>query len=504
MSSLNLLARLAGAQPDVLSRAKTDRVKYTAMGGVLLTTAGVAGVSATFALNSSVGLSMAVAAAAGVVWAVVIFNLDRMLIVNMTRQTGWVRNLLAAVPRLLLAVVIGSIVSVPLVLRIFQPEIDNEMQIMHSENLIAAQETLDRQFADIGPTQDKVDQLQAVASGESQPSVSTDPDVLAAEKRVGAAQAAYDKAAAAAQCELDGTCGTGERGVGEAYRKARAAADAAKATLDDETAKLDDATALARAKISGSVASNRQAASDELKTLVPRLENRKAERTAAQARLDSGELNSEGMLARLEALDRLTADHGNMAAASIALSLLFLLIEVLPVVVKLLTMVGPPTLYERILANEEDTLEKRATQRNDVVTQVEQHLKDEQVRQGQDVNKLLVDKQSAIAKKAIDTWGRIAMSRSDQELARWYAAHSGQAPAPAPTPAPAPPKVPTAITVPLMVPVAPISPPPTSPPGPAPGRQPAHGGGQTYQQFKALAGAPPANGHHNGRPVQFP
>src|SRR3712207_3957071 len=118
MSSLNLLARLAGAQLDVLRRARTDRVKYTAMGGVLLTTAVVAGVSATFALNTAVGLPITVAAVAGVLWGVVIFNLDRMLIVSITRQSGWLRNLLTAVPRLLLAIVIGSIISVPLVLRI--------------------------------------------------------------------------------------------------------------------------------------------------------------------------------------------------------------------------------------------------------------------------------------------------------------------------------------------------------------------------------------------------
>lgn len=489
MTSLNPLPRLAGAQPDVLRKARTDRVKYTAMGGVLLTTAGVAGVSATFALDTAVGLPVIAAVIAGVLWAVVIFNLDRMLIVSMTHQSGWLRNLLMAVPRLGLAIVIGSVISVPLVLRIFQPEIDNELQVMHSEKLITAQQKLNEQFADIEPTQIKVDQLQAVASGTSQPSVSSDPDVVAAQKQVDAAQAAYDTAAAEAQCELVGSCGTHIPGVGEAYRQAKARADQAKAALDDAKAKLSAATAAAQAKIAGSVTSNKEAAQQELKTLVPLLEKRKADRAAAQGRLDNGEINDEGLLARLEALDRLSADRPSMTTANWSLFLLFMLIEVLPVAVKLMSMIGPPTLYDRLLASEETTLETRATVANDVVVQLEKHRVAEQIRQGKEANALLVDKQSEIAKKAIDVWGQIAISRSDEELARWYARHAGQRPpggpaAPAVQPIPAPTPMNTA---PTALPV------PASVPGQGMPRT-----GQTYQQFKAAAGVPTNNSHLPG------
>ncbi|WP_460391397.1 DUF4407 domain-containing protein [Actinophytocola sediminis] len=460
---------MAGANAEVLAKARTDRAKYTAMGAVLLTTAGVAGVSAAFALHSAVGLSPVVAVVAGVLWAFAIFNLDRMLIVSITRQSGWARNILAAVPRLLLAVVIGTVVSVPLVLRIFEPEIRNEMQLMHSENLTEAQKKLDEQFADIPVMQARVTELQAVASGESQPSVSNDQDVKAAQERVNAAQAAYDKADANAQCELNGTCGTGEQGVGTAYREAEAKADAAKATLDAETAKLNDATAAAQRKISGSVASNRAKARQDLETLVPRLEERSADRDEAQRRLDSGEIESEGMLAQLEALDRLTDGHPNMQAANYALAALFLLIEVLPVVGKLLMMIGKPTLYERVLDDDENAIEKMASRTNKTALDNAQDLRNQQLKRGKDANALLADQQFAIAEKAIETWGRIAKSRSDAELARWYAKHAGE-PEQAQAPQAQPP-VPSSITVPLMVP------------------------GQSYQEFRDSFG-PPDNGHH--------
>jgi len=483
------LARMAGANPDVLARARTDRAKYTAMGGVLLTTAGVAGVSATFALNSAVHLPLPVAIVAGVLWAIVIFNLDRMLIVSITRQSGWVRNLLAAAPRVALAVVIGAVVSVPLVLKIFEPEIHNEMQIMHSENLTEAQKKLDQQFADIPQMQGRVEELQAIASGESQPSVSADADVRAARERVAAAQAAFDKAAARAQCELDGTCGTGVPGVGTAYQEAKAQADKAKATLDAETAALNDATAAAQRKIAGSGDKNRADAQRELDRLVPRLENRVDERDAAQGRLDSGEINSEGMLAQLEALDRLTDGHATMQAASLMLGALFLLIEVLPVVVKLLTMVGKETLYERVLDSDEKALEQLAGTSNKTALDNAADLRDQQLKRGRDANALLAEQQFEIAKKAIETWGTIARSRSDDELARWYAKHAGEPEQPfGPDPVPEPDPEPASITMPLMTPV--YQPPPPPPPPAPPVRVP----GQSYREFRDSVGQPPGNG----------
>ncbi|MGW3992448.1 DUF4407 domain-containing protein [Amycolatopsis sp. NPDC004772] len=485
------LARLAGAQPDVLAKAKTDRIKYSAMGGVLLTTAGVAGVSGAFALISTLKLPPAVAALAGVLWAVVILNLDRMLIVNIRRQSGWLRNLGAAVPRLLLAVVIGSVVSMPLVLRIFEPEIANEIQVMHSDNLIAAQEKLNRQFADIDTTQKKVDELQAVASGQSQPSVSGDTDVVAAQQRVTAAQQAYDKAAGEAQCELVGSCGTHEPGVGQAYLQAKAKADQAKGDLDTANSQLNDAKKRAQDKIAGGAASNAKAAAAELSTLVPRLEERKKARTEAQGRLDRGELGNDGLLARMEALDRLTEGSSQMQLAKLALALLFLLIEVLPVVVKLLSLVGEPTLYDKLLAKEEKTLEKRAGGRTDLTLEIEQDLRDQQLQQAKLANKQLVDQQAQIAKAAIETWGRIAKSRSDEELKRWYRVHSGE-PEPAATPPP-PATQPVAVTVPLG---------PLKPPAAAPGAgRHRVSTSQTYRQFKADAGAPPNPVPRNGTAV---
>jgi hypothetical protein len=241
-----------------------------------------------------------------------------------------------------------------------------------------------------------------------------------------------------------------------------------------------------------------------------------------------------------------------MRAANQALFVLFLLIEVLPVLVKLLSMVGKPTLYDRLLEKTETGLEARADHDDDVAMQIAQHRVDEQVRQGKEATTLLVEKQSEIAKNAIDTWGRIALSRSDAELARWYARFSGHQAGAAP--AGPPPEPAATVTIPTVtMPTAthptathptathqtvpnqtvpnqtivdptasapPVTVPPTTgspgsgiastvpvatpaldpgeeafPPVPA---QRSPDGGQTYQQFRATAGVPGNNGHQLG------
>lgn len=443
------LARLGGAQGEILQQAPGDVPRHTSVGAVLVGTAAVAAVSAAFALNTAVTLPVIPAVLVGLLWGLLILNLDRMLVVSMTRRTGVMQNVATALPRLLLALLIGAVISVPLVLRIFQPEIDNELQVMHAENLIASQKKLDEQFADIKPTQDKVDQLQATASGQTQPGVTTDPDVQAAQTAVNAAQAAYDKAAADAQCELVGSCGTHTPGTGEAWRQAQAFADQALGTLTAAKTKLALVETAVRERIGASVASHRQAAQEELKTLGPALQKRKNDRLAAAQRLNSSEENNTGLLARLEALDRLSAGRPMARLAHWTLMLLFVCIELLPVLVKLLSSTGPKTLYETLVERREadavntdrvwsDKQREIAEIRVGARIQLEQDRADAQVAAGKRANSTLVAKQQEIADRAIEVWAEVAKRRADDELARWYAEHSSHT-APASTPPSTPP-----------------------------------------------------------------
>ncbi|SHG42013.1 DUF4407 domain-containing protein [Geodermatophilus nigrescens] len=345
------LAVLGGARPDLLESAPGARPRFAALGGVLLSTGGLAVASASFALHMALGVWWPFALLLGLGWGAVVVNLDRMLLVGMAHDASLKRNLALAVPRVGLALVLGVVVATPLTLQVFHKEIDAEITVMQAEAADAYRESLeaDARFAGLDELREKVALEQdVVATGGS-----ADPALVAVQADLTATQAAYDAALATqrdlearAQCELDGTCGTGDAGTGEAYLQARAAADAQAGVVASARAELDDATDAA----AGAEARSADLAAAALATDSAELARLTAELDRLQAAFDSTNEGSGGILLRLEALDRLSERNATLAAAKFMLSLLFMCVEILPVLMKVLLNFGPPTAYDRLAA----------------------------------------------------------------------------------------------------------------------------------------------------------
>ena len=500
------LAKLAGGQPSVLAQSPGDLIRYVAMGGVLLTTAAVAGISATFALNTALNLDLPSSIVAGVLWAVMILNLDRMLVVSMRHRGS--RTLLTAAPRVVLAVLIGFVISTPIVLQVFRPEIEGEIQAIHAEDLTANQQKLDQEFADIQPLSDQVNQLQQTASGSSVKNVSDDPDVKAAKATLAGDTDAYNAAQHDATCEFDGTCGTGVPGNGAQYREKQAFADSLKTKVDADRQAVASAEQAASTRLNNSNQSLQRDAQAQLALLQPRLTARENARTAAQAQLTDAETKNTGLLIRLEALERLSADRPLLAVAHWSLFALFLAIEILPVLVKLLSMAGPKPLYDTLVERREGDAERNDAQwsaqqqtitdiRLQVRVKLEQDRAKAQVRRGKAINGLLVKEQAKLAKKALDAWAKVAAARTDDEVARWaqqYAQsrqavispQAGVAPSVTALPQAATPSMPTGPT-PTGTPTS-----PTAPTGPTPTGPPTS------------PTAPPSTGPTSAGPTLFP
>src|SRR5919205_3077735 len=113
------LAAMSGARPDVLETAPGARARFVALGGVLLSTGGLAVLSAAFAVHMALGAWWPVALLIGIGWGTVIVNLDRMLLVGMAHDSSLKRNVALAVPRVGLALVLGVVVATPLTLQVF-------------------------------------------------------------------------------------------------------------------------------------------------------------------------------------------------------------------------------------------------------------------------------------------------------------------------------------------------------------------------------------------------
>src|SRR3954454_5601437 len=152
------LAVLAGARLDVLQVAPGSRQKYVALGGVLLSTGGLAALSAAFAVHMALGAPWALALAVGIGWGLVIVNLDRMLLVGMGHDASWFRNLAMAVPRVALAVLLGTVISTPLTLQVFHKEIDATIVTLQAEaaDQFTADLDADARYAQLPELQQKI------------------------------------------------------------------------------------------------------------------------------------------------------------------------------------------------------------------------------------------------------------------------------------------------------------------------------------------------------------
>jgi hypothetical protein len=434
MSMGRWLVWLAGGRDDVLRRTPSDRTRYVATGGVLLTTAGVAAVSATFALLMAVHLPLVACVITGVAWGVVILNLDRLLVTSMVRhrQGGWWRNVLMAVPRVGLALLLGAVISTPLVLQIFDPEIQSQMLVAQGERRAAFEERLktDPRFTVLPDLQTQLKGLQDTANGSVAQSVDADEGVKAAQAQADKRLAEWQAAQAAYNGEVDGTTGSRVPGVGAASRAKQDAAVAAKAQYDQAKAELQRAIDGATTASSGKATT----ASDQIAGVQKQIDDLTARQNAERAGYSDSQDVSGGLLSRLEALDDLRANRPTLGLAQFMLFLLFMTLELLPVIVKLLQVVGPESVYETMIREmETDALGQAALQRardreradleNERQLDLSLDWTERQYQEGLRANEEVMLRQRSIVERSISDWAERAGADSAADVARFDRDH---------------------------------------------------------------------------------
>ena len=116
----------AGADRKVLRQCPTDYAKYAGIGGTILFTALMAMLSGGYALFSVFNNGY-YAFFFGIFWGLLIFNLDR-FIVNTMYSDGKVtiswKEFYSGLPRIIMAIFLGIVISTPLELKIFEDAID--------------------------------------------------------------------------------------------------------------------------------------------------------------------------------------------------------------------------------------------------------------------------------------------------------------------------------------------------------------------------------------------
>jgi hypothetical protein len=117
----------AGTHQQLLKDFPSEHTEYAGLGGVLLATFVLASLSAGYAIYS-VFNNVMWAIAFAIIWGLIIFNFDRFLVSTMRkygvsqRKQFWI-----AMPRIILALLIGITIARPLELKIFEKEIDTKV-----------------------------------------------------------------------------------------------------------------------------------------------------------------------------------------------------------------------------------------------------------------------------------------------------------------------------------------------------------------------------------------
>ncbi len=125
----------SGANKDIVRKCPNEHSKYFGIGGTILFTALMASLSGGYAIttvfnNVTAGIYF------GLFWGLLIFNLDRFIVNTMysdgKHTISW-DELLGGLPRLIIAIFLGIVISYPIELKIFETEINYSMKKMAIE-----------------------------------------------------------------------------------------------------------------------------------------------------------------------------------------------------------------------------------------------------------------------------------------------------------------------------------------------------------------------------------
>lgn len=123
----------SGANIHILRKTPSEWNKFAGIGGIVLFTAIFASLSASYAIFTIFD-NIWVALCFGILWGLMIFNLDRYIVSSIKKTGGWGQQILMSIPRLILATFLGIIISKPLELKIFEKEINKQLNTIIQRN----------------------------------------------------------------------------------------------------------------------------------------------------------------------------------------------------------------------------------------------------------------------------------------------------------------------------------------------------------------------------------
>jgi hypothetical protein len=265
-----------------------EQNKYVGIGATVFFTAVMATIAGSYALYT-VFDNLYAAIFFGLVWGLLIFNLDRFIVSTIKKTDSKFKEFLQATPRIILAIIIAVVISKPLELKLFEKEINQVLLTEKNQMTLDNKTQIAQQFTpEITKLNSEITNLKS--------------EIRSKENETNALYETYI-------AEAEGTKGTKKLGKGPVYQEKREKHDTSLATLNQlkkENSKkiTEKETAIASLK-----------------------QNQKLVETKSQPIIS----NFDGLMARITALGKLPT------LPSLFIFLLFLAIETSPIIAKLLS-----------------------------------------------------------------------------------------------------------------------------------------------------------------------
>lgn len=365
----------AGVNRKVIRQCPADYAKYTGIGGTILFTALMAMLSGGYALYF-VFESIPKAIAFGIFWGMLIFNLDRFIVNTMYsdgKVTISIREFYSGLPRIIMAVFLGIVISTPLEMKIFEDRINSQLV---KDNIIRTNDSRQKIDEGIKPLIVRLNQL---------------------EKQQIEIQGRLAKAEEELMKEGEGSALSGKMGHGPIYK-------------DKEQN---------RNAIKNELAMWISLHEEELKDIKEQI---RFNRNKGNADIEEGN-HENGFCVRYEAFSNLKEENASLSIVSTVIMLLFIIIETAPTFFKMMIASGPYDDYLRAEMHRVRVLsDKRISDLNDDInTKVQISIAKNKERLEAEVlaNKELLEKiaktQAELLHTAIDKWREVELEKINKD-----------------------------------------------------------------------------------------
>jgi len=139
----------SGAHVDILKKYPVEHNKYVGIGATIFFTALFAALSGGYAMYfvfNGDAFAVGFAILFGLLWGTAIFNMDRYIVSSINKDGSTNKQILQATPRILLAIMIGIVISRPLELKIFDKEIRQKLKTSYLKGQNRKIDTLQKTY----------------------------------------------------------------------------------------------------------------------------------------------------------------------------------------------------------------------------------------------------------------------------------------------------------------------------------------------------------------------